>query len=506
LLLFERYLVRMTTVPKQSLVGRAILALALLAGFYLLAAAIVGTMITLTIVSLSSGRIQIRLILATVIVTYAVIRGVAFTGKEARQPPFGLRIDHREPKLVSEVKGISEQMHTSMPDEIYLVHDVNAFVQEGGSMMGLRPGTRYMGIGLGLLNVVSVDQLRGILAHEFGHYTGGDTRLGGVVYRTYESILRTLRRLGSNLFGAIFRGYLKMFLRLTSKVRRQQELTADEAAARIGGRDAQIQALRAVVTRGEAYGYFIESYVNPLLEAGSYPSNIYEGFRSFLADPQRIAQLEEANQAASTAVTDPYDSHPALAERISYVSSLPPSDVAPDLRPALELLVDPDAIEKEMSAFLAGHANGGNAGQPIEWSEASAAYVTLYGNASKHFLDAAQRAINRQADLKDLLDLIETGKSKVLAQHAVEEFKKIPKDRQEEVIQAITARALFSSVASALVERLGYAWSMSWSGPAQLIDASSEKVPLDAWIESALAGPEGVAEVRRQLRERGLEV
>jgi hypothetical protein len=54
-----------------------------------------------------------------------------------------------------------------------------------------------LGLGLPLLQFVSERGLRGIVAHELGHYAGGDTRLGPWIYRTRATIGRTLHHLTS---------------------------------------------------------------------------------------------------------------------------------------------------------------------------------------------------------------------------------------------------------------------------------------------------------------------
>jgi heat shock protein HtpX len=53
-----------------------------------------------------------------------------------------------------------------------------------------------MGIGLPLFAVLSVSELRAVLAHEFAHFYSGDTSLGAWVYRTQTSIVRVFQNLG----------------------------------------------------------------------------------------------------------------------------------------------------------------------------------------------------------------------------------------------------------------------------------------------------------------------
>ena len=47
-------------------------------------------------------------------------------------------------------------------------------------------------VGLPLLHLVSERGLRAVIAHEFGHYAGGDTKLGPWIHRTRAAIGRTI--------------------------------------------------------------------------------------------------------------------------------------------------------------------------------------------------------------------------------------------------------------------------------------------------------------------------
>jgi Zn-dependent protease with chaperone function len=83
-----------------------------------------------------------------------------------------------------------------------------------------------MGLGLPLLRVLTISQLRAVLAHEFGHYYGGDTKLGPWIYKTRSAIGRTLDSLRghegwSSLLQLPFLWYGKMFLRITHAVSRR---------------------------------------------------------------------------------------------------------------------------------------------------------------------------------------------------------------------------------------------------------------------------------------------
>jgi heat shock protein HtpX len=105
-----------------------------------------------------------------------------------------------------------------------------------------------MGLGLPLLEALTVRQFRAVLAHEFGHYYGGDTRLGPWIYKTRAAIERTVR--GVHRHGSVlvkpFEWYGNMFLRGTHVVSRRQEFSADALAARTAGARALTKGLRVL--------------------------------------------------------------------------------------------------------------------------------------------------------------------------------------------------------------------------------------------------------------------
>ena len=120
---------------------------------------------------------------------------------------------------------------------------------------------RMMGIGLPLLVILTVPQLRSVIAHEFGHYHGGDTRLGPLIYRTRSMVIRTVLGLrgDSTIFNIIrwpFYLYGKMFLRITQAISRRQEYNADILAAKVAGPQNTITALRTIHGVALAWGSY----------------------------------------------------------------------------------------------------------------------------------------------------------------------------------------------------------------------------------------------------------
>src|SRR5262249_4618587 len=127
-------------------------------------------------------------------------------------PPGPLLRSEEHPGLFDAIASVAIGTGQPMPSEVYLIPDVNAWVAQRGGIMGCG-SRRIMGIGFPLLQLLTVSELRAVLAHEFGHYHGGDTKLGPWIYKTRAAIGRTLQGLASRgSLQAPFRWYGNQFL------------------------------------------------------------------------------------------------------------------------------------------------------------------------------------------------------------------------------------------------------------------------------------------------------
>lgn len=317
---------------RPSLFGRALLALLLTVGFYSLALGIAFGLLYLIYLEFAVlGRINIRLtifaFISAVVILWSIIpRPDQFT------PP-GPRMTRKKfPALFNEIEKVAKLTSQEMPRDVYLIPDVNAFVAERGGFMGFGR-RRVMGIGLPLFQLMNVDELKAILAHEFGHYFGGDTALGPWIYKTREAIIRTTVNVAqANRWLYIpFEAYAKMFLRITNAVSRQQEFTADRLAAQTVGAKTTISGLQKVHKYGYAFSAFFQREYAPVIDAG-YKPPMLDGFQEFLKSPKITEAVNNSYQEQLTkGITDPYDTHPSLKERIAALEGLPAGAMTNDL-------------------------------------------------------------------------------------------------------------------------------------------------------------------------------
>ncbi len=354
---------------------RSISALLLMIGFYGLALAIAGGLLYLIYIDVTvASTIHLRLVIGALIGAATILW--AILPRPDRFEPPGPELGEREqPALFEDLRAVADGTGQAMPEEVYLVPDVNAWVSQRGGVMGFG-SRRVMGLGLPLLQGLTRDQMRGVIAHEFGHYHGGDTRLGPLLYRTRAAIGRTVESLGNSLLQAPFRWYGAVFLRITHATSRRQEFAADALSARLFGSRPLIGGLRALPGLTEAFPAFWMQEIIPALNAGYRPP-LAEGFARFVAHPRVAAEVARVRDVAlGESAGDPYDTHPPLPERIAALERLgagdPPSDAsAADASPAATLLADPDRLERSLLIHMYGEEPVSKL-NPIRWEECGA--------------------------------------------------------------------------------------------------------------------------------------
>ena len=362
----------------MSLRARALLAIGLMVGFYLLALGLAAGLLYIPYAEwVYADHFTARLALFCVVGAGAILKAVV-PRIDRFTPPGPELTQASQPKLTALVREVAAATGQAMPSEIYLAPDVNAFVMERGGVMGIG-SKRVMGVGLPLLASLSIGQLRAVIAHEFGHYVGGDTKLGPWIYKTRAAILRTVHSLAqhSGILMKPFEWYGLAFLRITHAVSRGQEFVADATAVRVAGKDAMKGALQSIERAAVAYGPYWQMEVGAVVDRGYRPPFI-AGFQRFVNAPSVMPKLEEhvAHQIAQ-GKSDPYDTHPSLRERLAAIDAHSASAGAAragDDALAITLLDDVAALESKVVDAVASPKDHLT---PITWEDVPTTVLPL---------------------------------------------------------------------------------------------------------------------------------
>jgi len=302
----------------MSLSTRATIALALMIGFYVFALAVAFGLLWIPYAEYTYlNRLDLRIGVGCVIGAGIVLWSIVPRRDHFEAP--GPRLDPaQQPRLFAEVASIAQSVGQEMPHEVYLVPEINAWVAQRGGMVGLG-SRRVMALGLPLLSLLTVSQFRAVLAHEFGHYHAGDTRLGVWVYKTRSAIWRTVQNLGrqESWVYYLFNWYNKLFLRVTLAISRAQEYAADQLASQLAGADALIEGLKQLHRGQAAWIPYMQTEWLPVVSEGYCPP-LSRGLQLFLQAPEISTPVE---QSLTTELKEgkaaPLDSHPSLPERIA---------------------------------------------------------------------------------------------------------------------------------------------------------------------------------------------
>lgn len=486
---------------------RALRALLLLAGFYLLGVLLLAVLAGADYLLFLHAPTSLagKLIIVSVLLAIPLVRGLFMLRTPPEEGPAGLPVTEAdEPELWRTVRELADEVGTAAPSRIVLTADVNAAVAENARLLGLLPGPRRLYLGVPLLQGLSQAQLRAVLAHELGHYSNSDTRLSALTVRGRAQVLRTIRHFEQRAdrtaareqarqekkntkaeakgkqakevdtghagityraMAKIYVGYAKLYFRATLSVSRRQEYAADAAAARITGRDATASALREIPVLDGAFDFYMNCYATLGTGQKLLPprGEMFGGFGRMLS--ARQLELVDQRDNLPTGPSSPYDSHPPIADRVRRIEELPDDGRADEARgAALDLLADPRRTLTELEdAVLSEETRGFR--RTADWQELLDVVMAESFRAGTSPLHRAYVAYTQEEPtLTALLDLIEDGRLWQLA-------KRLPLSDEaaaaqgrvfREFVRPTLHRSLAGMVLAELNARALLRWEFSW--------------------------------------------
>ncbi len=296
---------------------------------------------------------------------YAVLKGLVRT--VIRKPSFepALSVDlSKEAKLKTFIESLCSMMGTGMPESVILHSGPAFFVQQGklkvfnGTVKG-----RVLAISFPLLNELTVNELRAILAHEFAHFTGRDTVYSSFVLPVYSGTIESMKEMNavmrgtSNSDSAIaslplilpYKGlelYLLLFHKLNMKLSRIREQRADTIAALTCGSKSFSSSLSKVVSLSGVFEGASREHILSGIKENRVFVNYYATFQKDVL-PNATDHVKACEKKALEQNEGEYDSHCSLRTRIEYVPNVP--EKYSDEEKALTLLADPEDYGKTLT-------------------------------------------------------------------------------------------------------------------------------------------------------------
>ncbi|OYU83675.1 MAG: hypothetical protein CFE24_10125 [Flavobacterium sp. BFFFF2] len=296
-----------------------------------------------------------------------------------------------EPKLFHLINGIVLEVGTSFPKKVYLSADVNASVFYDSSFWSMfLPIKKNLTIGLGLVNTSTEEELKAILAHEFGHFSQRTMKVGSYVYNVNQIIFNMLydnnsydhlveKWANASNYFAIFVGIAvkingfiqKILIKLYELVNksylalsREMEFHADEIAASVTGYEPLKNSLLRMSIADKSYREVLAFYDDKIAE-NVKTNNVYADQMAvlhFIAQENNyslkyhLPEITQADQSkfdkSKLVFVNQWDSHPTVNQRIKRLEQTGYTAQHASKALANELFVDIQATQQRLTNFV----------------------------------------------------------------------------------------------------------------------------------------------------------
>ncbi len=340
-----------------------------------------------------SGRAIILIIMSVIgLCLLAIMLGIYLI-----KPLFAFKKNHNEtrvevfetecPDLFAMIRDVAGKTGCKMPKHVYLSPDVNACVFYDTSFWSIFfPIKKNLEIGLGLFDGTSVEEVKSIIAHEFGHFSQNSMKVGSTVYVT-NTVLHDLIYAEDfwdrfvdkwclsdtgviRFFGVLTRGLTNIIKRLTFyvykfvqkgylKLSRYMEYDADNIACQCVGSENFVSAMCKIDSLSNKDGLY-KHLLSNLIDEKKIVANYFIGKRIVANiipnkdmpvlqyDEQLIKPIRTFEIESRVKVEDVWSSHPSLEDRLDNARAQQcPATVSGNPIPAWSLI--PDVILERVS-------------------------------------------------------------------------------------------------------------------------------------------------------------
>src|SRR5919106_2619941 len=238
----------------------AVLGHAYVWGVLLLVVGALALVAWLTVAAGRSSGLANNLAIPLVVFAAAIVRAmwVRFDRPEGRRLSPG-----DAPEVFGLVRALTERLVTPRFHEMLVTFDFNAAVSQTPRLGFLGWYRNSLLLGLPLMEAMSPEEFRAVLAHEMGHLSRQHGRFGAWIYRTRALWIRLTERLesqqhwGYHVFDWFLSRWAPYFSAYSFVLARQHEYEADHVAAEVAGAGNPGRALH----RLELLGAYLDQRV-----------------------------------------------------------------------------------------------------------------------------------------------------------------------------------------------------------------------------------------------------
>ena len=275
---------------------------------------------------------------------------------------FFIRIENKDPgepvtraeaeALWQLAEEVAATLNTRPVDEIRITTGTELCVYERGTWrerMNNR-AQRILVLGAAVLTDFKKDDLRCVLAHEYGHFAHRDTAGGDIALRVRNDIFKfciAMVNAGQNTRLNIAFHFLRLydflFRRISHGATRLQEVLADRVAAQAYGPIAFQGGLTHVIRQNILF----HAHANREIDEAIKASRPLQNFYAPLTEAPKQDQEAEIQKALTRPTTED-DTHPGPQDRFRLISTIPAPDRTAQPGTAWDLFNDRDTLIRRL--------------------------------------------------------------------------------------------------------------------------------------------------------------
>ncbi|MEM7469252.1 MAG: M48 family metalloprotease [Pseudomonadota bacterium] len=292
--------------------------------------------------------------------------------KKQTHPVLGTKLEaDKHPKLFSLIKDISQNLGARNPENVVLGLEPNFYVTSAdvqliGKEDTLEGETLYLS--LPLSRILRLEEIKGIIGHELGHFRGEDTVYSLKFSPVYAGLSHAVSAMSSDDGDgaaasvatipalSVLSYIIDVFHTNVSSVSREREFEADKAASEVVDPKYLASSLLKIGLYAGAWNDLEHKVVDRMQGVGKIARNLSQVFSSIVKfDVNEETIPEVIDSIAEDTISHPTDSHPPTAVRIENLG-LKVKEIERDLlimpeTSCLELFHNPVEIEEELTTL-----------------------------------------------------------------------------------------------------------------------------------------------------------
>jgi Zn-dependent protease with chaperone function len=289
--------------------------------------------------------------------------GVLLRSLWVRLPaPEGLTLSRKEaPRLFEMIDALTTSLRAPRFHHILLDDQLNAAVVQVPRLGLFGWQQNYLLLGLPLMQLLTPDQFRAVVAHELGHLSGNHSRFAGWIYRLRLAWVRILEQLEEDRHIAVFvmerffNWYAPYFAAYSFVLARADEFVADRCAAEAAGARPAAEGLMRLAVHGAFLGKtFLPDLYKRANEQPDPPAKMLTDLQRALREQVTPEEAATSLQEALARPTDYNDTHPSLRDRLQGLCYEAPAGETLDEATLAVLL--PGAAEETAARRFLGEA------------------------------------------------------------------------------------------------------------------------------------------------------